>query len=109
RTPPDHRNSSICARGVTSLERAASQRFLTRRSTKSRQLQEKPHSLSYHATTLTQFVPTTCVYATSTIAEFGFPRKSIETSSSSLRARMPFIGPSAALRKAALTLSAVVR
>src|SRR6266566_1218023 len=44
----------------------------------------------------------------STIEEFEFPRKSAETSSSSLSASMPFIGPSSAFRKAALTLSAAV-
>src|SRR2546428_3942533 len=79
------------------------QRLIARRSTKSRQRHEKPHSLSYQATTLTQFVPTTCVNGASTVEEFEFQRKSTETSSSSLSASMPFIGPSTAFRKAALT------
>src|ERR1700733_10720090 len=70
---------------------------------KSRQRQEYAHSLSYHANTFAQFVPTTRVYSESTIEECGFPRKSMETSSSVVYSRMFFIGPSAALLSAAFT------
>src|SRR5579863_2861656 len=74
---------------------------------KSRQRLEYPHSLSYHARTLAQFVPTTRVYPESTIEECEFPRKSAETSSSSVYSRMLFMGPSAALLSAAFTVFTV--
>src|SRR5579872_1018614 len=70
---------------------------------KSRQRLEYPHSLSYQASTLAQFVPTTRVYSESTIEEWGLLRKSMETSSSSVYSRIFFIGPSAAALSAAFT------
>src|ERR1700685_755328 len=74
---------------------------------KSRQRLEYPHSLSYHARTFAQFVPTTRVYPESTIEELGLPRKSMETSSSSVYSRMFFMGPSAAVFRAAFTVATV--
>src|SRR6185436_10422494 len=50
----------------------------------------------------------TLVYGASTIDEFALPLKSIETSSSSEYARMPFRAPLAASFNAALTSSPVV-
>src|SRR5580704_10293737 len=75
--------------------------------TRSLQRLEYPHSLSYHARTLAQFVPTTRVYPESTIEECGFPRKSAETSSSSVYSRIFFMGPSAAVFRAAFTVATV--
>src|SRR5580704_15125893 len=74
---------------------------------RSRQRQEYPHSLSYHASTFTQRSPTTLVYPESTMEEFGLPLKSAETSSSSVYASTPFIGPLAAALRAVLTDSTV--
>src|SRR5271167_4867910 len=79
--------------------------FAARNLIKSRQRDEYPHSLSYQASTWTQFVPTTRVYGASTIEECGLPRKSIETSSSSTYCKMPFMGPPAAVLIAALTVA----
>ena len=50
---------------------------------------------------------TTLVSGASTTDECGLPRKSTETSSSSVTSRMPFIGPAAACRNAPLMSSAV--
>ena len=58
---------------------------------------EKPHSLSYQATTLT-CLPSTRVSAASKIDEAGLPVMSDETSGSSEYSRMPASGPSAAAR-----------
>jgi hypothetical protein len=67
---------------------------------------EKPHSLSYQAKTLAMSPSTTLVRGASTIEEAGLPRKSIETSSSSVTSRMPFMGPAAAFLRAPLMSSA---
>src|SRR5260370_31153821 len=74
---------------------------------RSRQRQEYPHSLSYQASTFTQRSPTTLVYPASTMEELGLPLKSADTNSSSVYARIPFIGPLAAAFSAPLTLSTV--
>ena len=61
---------------------------------------EKPHSLSYQATTLT-WRPSTRVRAESKIDEAGLPTMSVDTSGSSEYSRTPASGPSAAARYAA--------
>src|SRR4029078_11241897 len=58
--------------------------------------------------TLTIVPPRTIVLAESMIGGRASPRKSDDTSGSSDTPRMPFIGPSAAARKASLISSAVV-
>ncbi|AWE54111.1 hypothetical protein DC008_33490 [Streptomyces nigra] len=58
---------------------------------------EKPHSLSYQATTLT-WRPSTRVRAESKIDEAGLPVMSEDTSGSSEYSRTPASGPSAAVR-----------
>src|SRR5467141_4643879 len=83
------------------------QNFEARSLMRSRQRQEYPHSLSYQARTFTQRSPTTLVYSESTMEEFELPLKSAETSSSSVYARMPFMGPFAAAFRATLTASLV--
>ena len=64
--------------------------------------------MSYHDSTLTKFPSITFVHGASTIEEFGFFLKSIDTSCSVSYARMPFKGPSAAALNAAFTSSGVV-
>src|SRR5215212_6207334 len=51
--------------------------------TRSRTRHEYPHSLSYQESILTAVPPITFVFSASTIDEFEFPRKSIETRGSS--------------------------
>src|SRR5262249_59376997 len=75
---------------------------------KSTHLLEYPHSLSYQDSTLTKSPSITFVYAESTIDECGLPLKSTDTSSAVMYSRRPFIGPSAASLRAALTSAAVV-
>ena len=58
---------------------------------------EKPHSLSYQATTFT-LRPSTRVSAESKIDDAGSPVMSEETSASSEYSRMPASGPAAAAR-----------
>src|SRR5688500_20339190 len=70
--------------------------------------QLKPHSLSYHAMILTSVPPITIVIEESMIDERPSPRKSDDTSGSSLTPRMPFIGPASAARHAALGSSTEV-
>ena len=67
---------------------------------------EYPHSLSYQPTTLTS-VPSVIVDGESRMQECGLCTMSIETIGAVLYSRMPFIGPSAAAWKAALTSSTV--
>src|SRR5207302_6443432 len=50
---------------------------------------EYPHSLSYQEKTLPRWSPTTIVSSASTIEECEFPLKSVDTSCSSVTARMP--------------------
>ena len=69
---------------------------------------EKPHSLSYHERTLTKLPGSTLVSEASSEDDAGLWLKSIETRGSSLYAKTPFSGPSAAARTAALTSSAFV-
>src|ERR1700690_166642 len=59
---------------------------------------EKPHSLSYQLKTLAKRSPTTCVSVASKIDECGSPMKSLETSGSSQKRKIFFIGPLAAAR-----------
>src|SRR5581483_5199525 len=68
---------------------------------------EKPHSLSYHDSTLTKLLSITLVRAESKIDDEGLPLKSTDTSSSSQYCSTPFSGPSAAARTAALTAASV--
>src|SRR3972149_8778783 len=75
---------------------------------KSLTLHEYPHSLSYHARTLTILFSITFVERASTMDELEFPLKSIETNGSSQYWRMPLSSPSAAFLNAAFTSSAVV-
>ena len=57
--------------------------FLTSIRRRSTHRLEYPHSLSYHERTFTKSPSITFVYGASTIDEFAFPLKSIDTSSSS--------------------------
>src|SRR5947199_10823126 len=70
--------------------------------------QLKPHSLSYQLTTLARCASSINVRGASTIDECESPRKSDDTSSSWLTARMPFSSPLAASSNAALMSSTVV-
>lgn len=63
------------------------------------------HSLSYQATSLTNLSFKEIPALASKMHEWGFPFKSVETSSSSLYARIPLYGPSAAALTAALIVS----
>jgi hypothetical protein len=54
---------------------------------------EKPHSLSYHAATRTSLPSIAFVAFRSTVELAGLWLKSIETSGSSVQARMPLSGP----------------
>src|SRR4030067_2559463 len=56
---------------------------------------EKPHSLSYQEIIFTSFPPITFVESPSTIEEWGFPLKSMETRGPSQRLKIPFNLPSA--------------
>src|SRR5262249_55872673 len=77
---------------------------------RSRTRQEYPHSLSYHARTLTMLPSTTAVDGRSTMDECGSPLKSMETSSSSVTSRMPLRGPvAAAARNASFTAAWLAR
>src|SRR5438477_644661 len=69
---------------------------------RSRRRLEYPNSLSYQARTLIMLPSTMAVDGRSTIDECGLPLKSLDTSSSSVASRMPFIDPAAASRKASL-------
>src|SRR3990172_55782 len=69
--------------------------------------QEYPHSLSYQATTFTMRSFSTIVERVSTMAEWGFPLKSIETRGRSHTSRIPRSGPLDASRKAVLTSSII--
>src|SRR5690606_36223326 len=68
---------------------------------------ENPHSLSYQLLTLTRR-PETFVSVASKVLEAGLWLKSTDTSGSVVKARMPFIGPSAASFMIALISSTVV-
>src|SRR5256886_2638329 len=68
--------------------------------------QEYPHSLSYQENTLPCRSPMTMVSGASTMDELELPLKSLETSSSSVTARMPLRSLAAASRKASLMVSA---
>src|SRR4051794_28026388 len=76
--------------------------------TRSRTRQEYPHSLSYQERIFTQVPSITFVFPASTMDEFGFPLKSIDTSGSSLNARIPCNSSFAASFRAWLTSSADV-
>src|SRR5262245_62092323 len=69
---------------------------------------EKPHSLSYQATTRQNVSSTTCVPVRSKIELNGSWLKSLETSGFAFTPRMPLSGPLAALITAWLISSAVV-
>src|SRR4030065_1745010 len=56
---------------------------------------EKPHSLSYQEIIFTHFPPITFVDGPSTIEEWEFPLKSMETRGSSQKLKIPFNLPSA--------------
>src|SRR5262249_43007903 len=68
---------------------------------------EKPHSLSYHASTLTSVPSSTEVESASSTLLAGLPMTSEQTMGSSQYSRMPFMGPSAAAFIAAFTASLV--
>mmetsp|Transcript_7641 Transcript_7641/g.47181 ORF Transcript_7641/g.47181 Transcript_7641/m.47181 type:complete len:200 (-) Transcript_7641:878-1477(-) len=106
------RHSSASGLSPQNLSRGSSDttsvsQFLATTSAKSTTRWLYPHSLSYHATTLTMSSPMTMVSEASTVDDTSLIRKSTETSGSSQRARIPFMGPSAASRKALFTSSAV--
>src|SRR2546423_4860280 len=67
---------------------------------------EYPHSLSYHEKTLPWRSPITIVNGASTIDELELPLKSLETSSSSVTARMPLRSLAAASRNTSLMVAA---
>src|SRR4030042_1609917 len=69
---------------------------------------EKPHSLSYQEIIFAIFPPITFVDRPSTIEEWGFPLKSMETRGSSQKIRIPFHFPSAYDFKTLFTCSAVI-
>src|SRR5256714_6857318 len=68
--------------------------------------QEYPHSLSYQENTLPCRSPMTMVSGASTMDELELPLKSLETSSSSVTARMPLRSLAAASRKTSLMVAA---
>src|SRR3990170_2239445 len=68
-------------------------------------LVEYPHSLSYHAITLTILLSRTLVMLPSTIEECGFPLKSMDTRGSSVYSKIPLSLPSAARFNALLTFA----
>src|SRR5689334_13950805 len=82
--------------------------FFATKLTRSRTRQEYPHSLSYQAVTFARSPSITLQNGASMMDEYGFPRKSTETSGSSEYWRIPFNGPSAAFLNAALSSSVVV-
>src|SRR5699024_10579092 len=79
-----------CPAAGTTAQPASSPRVSTTR-------WEKPHSLSYQATTFT-CRPSARVSSESNTADAGFPVMSLETSGASLYSSTPAIGPSAAAR-----------
>src|SRR3990170_962574 len=83
--------------------------FLPTSSMSSTILQEKPHSLSYHARILTKllFSPMTMVLWASKTAEYVEWSTSLETIGSSVYSSMPLSGPSAAFFIAAFMSSLV--
>ncbi len=64
--------------------------------------------MSYQVVTFAKSPSITLQNGASIIDEYGFPRKSMETSGSSEYWRMPFSGPSAAFLNAAFISSVVV-
>src|SRR5690625_1502071 len=81
--------------------------FSFRNTAMSIQRAEYPISLSYHETTFTKLSSKTIVERPSTIEEYVEPTISLETIGSSVYSKIPFKSPSAALRKASFTSSAV--
>ena len=72
---------------------------------KSSNLQEYPHSLSYHAMTLISVLPTIMMAPTSKMEDRESPKQSDDTILSVQYPNTPFIGPSAAAFIAAHTAS----
>mmetsp|Transcript_23524 Transcript_23524/g.44364 ORF Transcript_23524/g.44364 Transcript_23524/m.44364 type:complete len:202 (-) Transcript_23524:632-1237(-) len=66
---------------------------------------EYPHSLSYHDTSFTNLSFKAMQAVLSKMEESGQVTKSVDTTSASVKPRMPFIGPSAALLIAAVMAS----